>query len=72
MFLEEASTARYQILPKKSKLGYVIGKNGKICERMKISDSERKAMSESVVNEREIFTHWDSLSRQVSNKTIFI
>jgi hypothetical protein len=45
---------------------------GKIGERMKTSDSERKAMSESVVNEREIFTHWDSLSRKVSNKTIFI
>jgi hypothetical protein len=27
--LEKASTARYQILPKKSKLGYVIGKNWK-------------------------------------------
>jgi hypothetical protein len=25
----KASTARYQILPKKSKLGYVIGKNWK-------------------------------------------
>jgi hypothetical protein len=38
--------------------------------------SERNAMSESEVNERETFTHYvtidtDSLSRKVSNKIIY-
>jgi hypothetical protein len=55
MFLEEASLASYQMLPKKSNLCYQkkIGKNQ---DWMK--NSERKTMSESEVNERETFTHW--------------
>jgi hypothetical protein len=28
-----------------------------------VKDSERKTMSESEVNEKETFTHWDSLSK---------
>jgi hypothetical protein len=57
--LEDASAARYLMLPKKSK--YVIRKNWKIYERVK--DSERKAMSEPEMNERETFTFTHFLER---------
>jgi hypothetical protein len=46
MFLEEASVASYQMLPKKLK------------KKMEKSTIECKTMSESEVNERETFTHW--------------
>jgi hypothetical protein len=43
--LEGASAARYQMLPKKSKLHYQ-------------KELEKFTVSESEVNERETFTHW--------------
>jgi hypothetical protein len=48
--LEEASTARYKMLPKKWKLRYQ--------KELEKITSEWKAVSESEVNERETFTHW--------------
>jgi hypothetical protein len=47
--LEEAS-ARYQMLPKKSKLRYQ--------KELKKIMRERKPVSESDLNERETFTQW--------------
>jgi hypothetical protein len=56
--LDEASAARYQMLPKKSKFHYQ-KELGKLCvnENQWVKDSERKTMSESEVNERETFTY---------------
>jgi hypothetical protein len=48
--LEEASAARYQMLPKNSKLRYQ--------KELETFTSEWKPVSESEMNERETFTHW--------------
>jgi hypothetical protein len=48
--LEETSAARYQMLAKKSKLGYQ--------KELEKFTNELKPVSESEVNERETFTHW--------------
>jgi hypothetical protein len=56
---DEASATSYQMLPKKSKLGYQ--KELEKCTRNEnqwVKDSERNTMSESGVNERETVTHW--------------